>query len=60
LKYRFLDLTLVSFWTGQDAENDFTVRGDQLNHYFLDLIQVATWTVQEAENEIAAPGDLLK
>jgi len=38
------------FWACKEAENEFTVPGDQLKHRFLDLTQVDFWDDQGAEN----------
>ena len=43
MKLRFLYLTQVAFWAGQEAEIEFTVPGDNFKDRFLDLIQVAFW-----------------
>ena len=47
LKYRYIDITVVAFWTEQEAEKEFTMPGENLKHRFLDLTQVAIWAVQE-------------
>ena len=49
-KHRFIDLTKVLFWGGQEEENEFAVPGNHLKHRFLDLTKVEFWTCQEAEN----------
>jgi len=46
-------LKKVTFSVGQEAENDFNVTFDKLNHRFFDFIQFAFWVGQGAENEFA-------
>jgi len=41
LKHPFYDLTQVSFWSGELAENEFKVLWEHLKYRFFDFIQVA-------------------
>jgi len=38
LKHGFLDLTLVAFCAGQEAENELTEAGDHLKHRAVEVI----------------------
>ena len=49
MKHRFLHLTQVTFWAGQEAHNEFAVPGAHLKHRLFDLTQVAFWAGQEAK-----------
>jgi len=60
LKHRFFETNQVSFWDGQEAENEFKVSCDPLKHRFLDLNQVAFWDGQEAEIELKVQCEPLK
>ena len=60
LKHRFIELTQVAFWDGQEAENEFKVTCEPLKHRFLDLKQVAFWDGQEAEIEFKLACEPLK
>ena len=51
----FVDLKNSQFWVGLEAENDFKVPFDNLNHRFFDFIQIVFWAVQEAETGFAVP-----
>jgi len=57
LKHPFLDLTQVSFWSGEGAENEFKVLWEYLKYRFFDFIQVAFCACQEAENDFKVPFD---
>ena len=59
LKHRFLDLTQVTFWSGQEVENEFEVPGKNLNYRLPDLNNVAFSAGQEAENEFKMPWEHL-
>jgi len=41
LKHRFINVTKVAFWAGQNEENVFPVPGDHVKNRFLDLTKVA-------------------
>jgi len=55
LNVRFIELKNVAFLIGQEAENDFKVTFDNLNHIFFHFIQITFWAGQEAANELAVP-----
>jgi len=46
LKHRFISLTEVAFWAGQEEESDFKMPWEDLKHRFLDFIQVEFWASQ--------------
>jgi len=50
LKHRFVDLTKVTFWVGQEDENELKVHCKHFKHRFLNIIQVAFWAGEEAGN----------
>ena len=39
LKNRFLELTQVAFWAGEETENYFAVIGDHFKHYIFGLVK---------------------
>jgi len=45
----------IAFSIGKEAENDFKVTFDKLNHRFFDFIQIAFWAGQDVEIEVAVP-----
>jgi len=45
---RFIDIILVAFRAGQEAENLFKLPFDNLNHRFIELKQAAFWAGHEA------------
>ena len=49
LKHRFISLTEVTFWAGQQEINDFKVPWEHLKHRFIDFTQVEFWAYPEAE-----------
>ena len=57
LKSRFIEMKNVH---GQEAEKDFKVTNDNLNHRFFDFIQIAIWASSEAQNKLREPCDPLK
>jgi len=44
--HRYLELNQLAFWVGQEAENEFKVTFDNLNHRFFDFIKLHFQVVQ--------------
>ena len=57
--HRFLDFAQVAFWASQEAEIEFSVPWNQLNHRLLELNK-AHFVVVKRQNEFGVPGNDLK
>ena len=47
VKHRLFNVTVVEFWAGQEAENEFAVPGKISKHWFLDLLAFRDVKVQK-------------